>query len=278
MIELRGLRAAGTRGALPEEQERPQPFEVDLDLEVDLSRRPARPTTWPTPSTTAPWPTPSSRSSRPSGSRCSNALAGTGGRRRAGRRRRIDAVTVAVRKLRPPVPQQLDDVGRAHPARRPLTCGRFLGLGSNLGDREAVPPRGGRLAGRRHRRVAGVRDRAGGRARDQGAYLNLVVELDTDLDPPPAARSVPPAGVGRRPGARRAVGAAHPRRRRALDRRRADRRRPTSTVPHPRCSSAGSCSPRWRELAPDLVVRRVPTTGRRAGHRVGRCDRDPRCG
>jgi dihydroneopterin aldolase len=38
-IELRGLRAVGTHGVLAEEQERAQPFEVDLDLAVDL--RPA---------------------------------------------------------------------------------------------------------------------------------------------------------------------------------------------------------------------------------------------
>jgi len=38
-IELRGLRVVGTHGALPEEQVRAQPFEVDLDIEVDL--RPA---------------------------------------------------------------------------------------------------------------------------------------------------------------------------------------------------------------------------------------------
>ena len=35
-IELRGLRAVGTHGALPEEQLRAQPFEVDLDLQVNL--------------------------------------------------------------------------------------------------------------------------------------------------------------------------------------------------------------------------------------------------
>ncbi len=35
-IELRGLRAMGICGALPEEQERPQPLEVDLDVEADL--------------------------------------------------------------------------------------------------------------------------------------------------------------------------------------------------------------------------------------------------
>ena len=38
-IELRGLRAVGTHGVLVEEQARAQPFEVDLDLAVDL--RPA---------------------------------------------------------------------------------------------------------------------------------------------------------------------------------------------------------------------------------------------
>jgi dihydroneopterin aldolase len=38
-IELRGLRAFGTHGVLPEERQRAQPFVVDLDLEVDL--RPA---------------------------------------------------------------------------------------------------------------------------------------------------------------------------------------------------------------------------------------------
>ena len=37
-IELRGLRALGVHGVLPEERDRPQPFEVDLDLELDLSR------------------------------------------------------------------------------------------------------------------------------------------------------------------------------------------------------------------------------------------------
>lgn len=35
-IELRGLRVLGTIGALPEEQVRAQPFEVDVDVEADL--------------------------------------------------------------------------------------------------------------------------------------------------------------------------------------------------------------------------------------------------
>jgi dihydroneopterin aldolase len=36
-IEVRGLRALGVIGVNPEEQVRAQPFEVDLDLEADLS-------------------------------------------------------------------------------------------------------------------------------------------------------------------------------------------------------------------------------------------------
>ena len=36
LIRLRGLRALGVHGVLPEERERAQPFEVDLDLELDL--------------------------------------------------------------------------------------------------------------------------------------------------------------------------------------------------------------------------------------------------
>lgn len=34
-IELRGIRLLGVHGLRPEERERPQPFEIDLDLEVD---------------------------------------------------------------------------------------------------------------------------------------------------------------------------------------------------------------------------------------------------
>lgn len=36
-IQLRGIRATGIHGVLPEERVRPQPFEVDLDLWVDLA-------------------------------------------------------------------------------------------------------------------------------------------------------------------------------------------------------------------------------------------------
>ena len=35
-ILISGLRELGVHGVLPEEQSRPQPFEVDVELEVDL--------------------------------------------------------------------------------------------------------------------------------------------------------------------------------------------------------------------------------------------------
>ena len=37
LIELRGLRVVGICGALPEERDRAQPLEIDLDVEADLS-------------------------------------------------------------------------------------------------------------------------------------------------------------------------------------------------------------------------------------------------
>ena len=36
-IILAGIRALGSHGVLPEEQGRPQPFEVDVELSVDLA-------------------------------------------------------------------------------------------------------------------------------------------------------------------------------------------------------------------------------------------------
>jgi len=109
VIELRGLRAAGICGALPEEQERAQPLEVDLDVVADLSA--------------------AGRSDALADTIDYGALAAaiegvlTTERfvlleRLAARLvevvladARVVEVTVAVRKLRPPVPQLLDTSG-----------------------------------------------------------------------------------------------------------------------------------------------------------------------
>jgi len=109
LIELRGLRALGFCGALPEEQERRQPFEVDLDVETDLSRAGASDELGDTVDYGALCATVESvivderfalmeaLSARIAAAVLEDA--------------RISAVTVTVRKLRPPVPQQLDTSG-----------------------------------------------------------------------------------------------------------------------------------------------------------------------
>lgn len=106
LIELRGLRALGFCGALPEEQERRQPFEVDLDVETDL---------------TSAGRTDDLSDTVDYGALCSQVESVVVDERFVLMERmaariaevvladsRIDAVGVTVRKLRPPVPQQLD--------------------------------------------------------------------------------------------------------------------------------------------------------------------------
>ena len=109
VIELRGLRALGICGALPEEQVRVQPLEVDLDVETDLA--------------------PAGRSDDLADTLDYGELAAEVERvltqerftllERLAQRlcevvladERVQAVTVSVRKLRPPVPQHLDTSG-----------------------------------------------------------------------------------------------------------------------------------------------------------------------
>lgn len=116
-IELRGLRVLGRHGVLPEEREREQPFEVDLDVEADLS--------------------PAGRSDDLADTLDYGALARAAAEvvsgepsallERLAQRiadavladHRVSAVTVAVRKLRPPVPVDLATAGVRVTRRRP---------------------------------------------------------------------------------------------------------------------------------------------------------------
>lgn len=110
VIELRGLRLAGVVGVLPHEQAQPQPLEVDLDLHLDLG--------------------PAGRSdslgdTADYGALCDvaervvtttsygllEALAEHLAAAVLEADARIGQVTVAVRKLRPPVAQQLSTSG-----------------------------------------------------------------------------------------------------------------------------------------------------------------------
>jgi dihydroneopterin aldolase len=108
-IELRRLRALGICGVLPEEQDRPQPLEVDLDVVTDLSRAGA---------------TDALADTVDYGSIVAQVEAVITGEpvrllERLAERiaevvladDRVVEVEVALRKLRPPVPQQLDTTG-----------------------------------------------------------------------------------------------------------------------------------------------------------------------
>lgn len=108
-IELRGLRALGFCGALPEEQQRRQPFELDLDVETDLS---------------AAGTSDRLGDTVDYGALCAHVESVVVDERFVLMERmaariaevvlddsRIDAVSVTVRKLRPPVPQQLETSG-----------------------------------------------------------------------------------------------------------------------------------------------------------------------
>jgi dihydroneopterin aldolase len=109
-IELRGLRLSAVVGVLPHEQEQAQPLELDLDVVVDLG------------------PAGGSDALADTvdyGALCALAEAQAVGERYAllealadrvaaallGADDRIERVTVAVRKLRPPVAQQLATSG-----------------------------------------------------------------------------------------------------------------------------------------------------------------------
>ena len=110
VIELRGLQVVGICGALPEERERAQPLEIDLDVEADLSA--------------AGW-SDDLGDTIDYGALCDvvvgvvdggdpqllEHLAAEIAGAVIGADARVAAVTVAVRKLRPPVPHALATSG-----------------------------------------------------------------------------------------------------------------------------------------------------------------------
>ena len=110
VIELRGLRLAGVVGVLPHEQAQPQPLEVDLDLHLDLATAGKSDALGDTADYGAICDvaervvtTTSYALLEALAEHVATALLDVDGR--------IDRVTVAVRKLRPPVAQQLTTSG-----------------------------------------------------------------------------------------------------------------------------------------------------------------------
>lgn len=110
-IELRGLRVVAVHGLLPEERERAQPFEVDVDLEVDL-RAAGRSDDL---GDTVDYGAVASAVAAEVGGPPSDLLEHLAERvaraavaaARSGGGPPVTAVTVTLRKLRPPVPQDL---------------------------------------------------------------------------------------------------------------------------------------------------------------------------
>ncbi len=174
-IQIRGLRALGHHGALPGEQDRPQPFEIDLDIEADLERAGMTDDL----ADTVDYGAVVEAAARVVTSerwQLLERMAHRVAHEVLAADRRVAAVAVTVRKLRPPVPVDLHSVGVQ--VRRPRRR-VFLGLGANLGDREGTL----RTAVTALPDVVAVSpvyetSPVGGPA-DQPPYLNLVVELAT---------------------------------------------------------------------------------------------------
>ena len=110
MIELRGLRVMGTHGVLPEEQARAQPFEIDIDLEVDLDPAAGSDDLDDTVDYAGVAETAADVVANERHALLERIAARIADRVLA-EDDRITAITVTIRKLRPPVPVQLDSAG-----------------------------------------------------------------------------------------------------------------------------------------------------------------------
>lgn len=110
-IELRGLRVVGTHGVLTEERERAQPFEVDLDLVVDLRPAGVSDALADTVDYGAVVDTVATTVSGPRSFALLEALAWHVADAVLDVDHRINGVTVALRKLRPPLAVDIDTVG-----------------------------------------------------------------------------------------------------------------------------------------------------------------------
>lgn len=110
VIELRGLRLAGVVGVLPHEQAQPQPLELDLDVHLDLGPAGSSDDLGDTVDYGALCEV-AERVVGTTSYALLEALAERLARDLLAADVRIEAITVSVRKLRPPVAQQLSTSG-----------------------------------------------------------------------------------------------------------------------------------------------------------------------
>jgi len=184
-IELRGLRVLGTHGVLAEEQARAQPFELDVTIEADLLSASTSDALHETidygvvaGAVAAVVSAESVALLETLAERVVAAVFAAAGSR-------ARAVEVTVRKLRPPVPVDLDSAGvRIRRLRETRSERRaFLALGSNVGERwEHLRGALGLLPDVVAVSPVYETDPVGGPP-GQGPYLNCVVELRTRLGP-----------------------------------------------------------------------------------------------
>jgi dihydroneopterin aldolase / 2-amino-4-hydroxy-6-hydroxymethyldihydropteridine diphosphokinase len=187
-IEIRGLRVVGIVGALDEERTRPQPFEIDLDIETDI--RQAGATDDLAATLNYAEPTLAAELVIKNEGHILLERVATRIAEEVLRSPKVISVGVVVRKLQPPLPHDMASTAvrihrtRSHLAFEPRKRVRaYIALGSNLGDRRA----------HLRRAIHGLPDTVAissvyetdpvGTTGDSGRYLNMVVALDTDLDP-----------------------------------------------------------------------------------------------
>jgi dihydroneopterin aldolase len=109
-IEVRALRIVATHGVLPEERERAQPFELDLDISVDTTPAGASDRL----SDTMDYGAAVERVAalvRETSFLLLEALAGAVAQAVLDLDQRVDQVAVVVRKLRPPIEEDVGSVG-----------------------------------------------------------------------------------------------------------------------------------------------------------------------
>ena len=187
-IELRGLRVVGIVGALAEERIRAQPFEVDVDISFDAAVAGRTDDLDQTINYAVPVAA-IERVIRDEGHILLERVA-TRIAEEVLTHPKVVNVEVCVRKLHPPLPSDLASTAvrirrnraQLNALTRPRTRA-YVALGSNLGDRRASL----RFAINGLPDVVAVSedyetDPVGG-PDGQGAYLNMVVALDTYLDP-----------------------------------------------------------------------------------------------
>ncbi|HLH27572.1 MAG TPA: dihydroneopterin aldolase [Acidimicrobiales bacterium] len=138
-IEVRGLRVGGVHGVLPEERERPQPFEVDLELAVDLEPAGASDRLEDTVDYGRVVEAAASVVAGGPARALLESLAEAVARSVLDVDLRIAEVAVAVRKLEPPLPFALTDVGVRIVRRRQLDDPE---QGARRPDRPAARPPG----------------------------------------------------------------------------------------------------------------------------------------